>query len=153
MKKSEWINGNKMRFESSHKTFNDQTNIISTGNIIANTQYGSYVRPYTETECNGFTNEEGHLQDFDLEPFIRNFQTSSSTIKEIKTICRFRTAILYAFFHRNREGKRIVHGYILTSAPSNTAKTLMLFLERSSTKSLDILHEAGKYISNGRDKQ
>ena len=47
MREKEWVNGNKMKIETGHKTFDRQTNIISTGNIIANTLWGFFIRPYT----------------------------------------------------------------------------------------------------------
>ena len=69
MKKREWENPNKMRFESEFKTFNKQVNLITTGNAICNTQMSMFIRPYKETKCNGFENPEGHLMRWDLQYF------------------------------------------------------------------------------------
>jgi len=66
MKKIEWINGNKMKFESPHKTFNNYVTCISAGNVIGGGQTSGFVRGYEETECNGFENPKGHLQEWDL---------------------------------------------------------------------------------------
>lgn len=43
MKKIEWLNNNKMKFESEFKTFNKATNLITTGNVISNTQFSSFI--------------------------------------------------------------------------------------------------------------
>jgi hypothetical protein len=86
VKQKEWINGNHMKFESLHKTFNLQVDCISTGNVIGDVQYSSFVRPRDELECNGFVNEPGHLQEYD------------------------------AIFHYSyNKGERIIHGVILTT--------------------------------------
>lgn len=66
MQKVTWDNPNKMHIESEYKTFNKQTNYIGTGNVIANTQFSTFVRPFTETKCNGYDFQEGHLQNYDL---------------------------------------------------------------------------------------
>ena len=39
-------NGMKMILNTDFKKFNKQTNYISNGNVIANTQYSNYIRPY-----------------------------------------------------------------------------------------------------------
>ena len=69
MKKIEWLTHNRMKFESEHKTFNRQTQCISTGNIVSNTLLGWYIRPFNETKCNGFDFEPGNLQKADLKTF------------------------------------------------------------------------------------
>lgn len=47
--------GNHMVFDSPHKGFNKQVDGISTGNVMGDVQLSGFVRPYNETECNGFT--------------------------------------------------------------------------------------------------
>lgn len=94
MKKITWDNPNKMHFDSEFKTFNKQTNVISTGNVFANTQTSLFIRPYNETECNGRENPKGHLMNFDLQ----TFRSIPEPIREIiydKT--RERSVILYKF--------------------------------------------------------
>lgn len=70
MKKAKFTaDGMKQIINSGYKLFDKQTNDISVGNIIANTEFGNFIRPWKETECNGRTNPPGHLTKFDLEAF------------------------------------------------------------------------------------
>lgn len=106
----EWSkNGNKMIIHSDFKEFNKQTNCISNGNIIANTMYGNYIRPYSETKCNGQEWEQGHLFNYDLKYFNinENYKEYIKTLGEqgIK-------AILYEIFiYRN--GKKDILGWLI----------------------------------------
>ena len=65
----EWTkNGNKQKIESPHKTFNLRTNLIDNeSNLITNTQTATYIRAYSETNCNGYKYECGCLQNIDLK--------------------------------------------------------------------------------------
>ena len=58
-------NGNKMIINSKFKEFNKQTNLITSGNVIANTMWGLYIRPWSETESNGLTFKEGEIFEQD----------------------------------------------------------------------------------------
>ena len=49
MKEKQWLNGNKMKINTGHKTFDKQTTYITEGNVLAATQYGSHIRPYNLT--------------------------------------------------------------------------------------------------------
>ena len=144
-KKTEWINGNKMRFESKHKTFNRQTNIISTGNIIANTEYGSFIRAHNNVmNPVGEKREPGFLQDFDLRPFKESLWLSYRIEKKVKEYLKKRYGILYCFFHYGP--KRIIDGFVLTDDDHN-------FIEHWSVnyhwRAENAVWEAIKYIANG----
>lgn len=65
------------------KRFDAQTNCISTGNVLANTQMSIFIRPYAQTQCNGFDFPEGHLMDVDLKMFGR-YSLPSDIEKEIR---------------------------------------------------------------------
>lgn len=65
-------NGMKMLIDSGFKEFDKQTNLITSGNCISDTQYSNYIRPYNETECNGNKFNEGHLFNYDLQAFSIN---------------------------------------------------------------------------------
>ena len=66
-KKLEWdYEKDRQIIESEHKTWNQSTLVVSTGNIISPGFWGRCVRAYNETECNGRDWELGHLQNFDL---------------------------------------------------------------------------------------
>ena len=61
MKSRTWDNPNKMHFESDYKLFNKQTNVISRGNVIANTQYSTYIRPYSKIKNYGYVGKKENL--------------------------------------------------------------------------------------------
>lgn len=69
MKPCTWDNPNKMHFDSDFKTFNKQTNIISHGNVWANTQTSSYIRPWKEVKNGGYIGQPGDFLKYDLRLF------------------------------------------------------------------------------------
>ena len=150
MKQKEWIHGNKMRFDSLPKTFNRQTRCISTGNVIADTQLSYYIRPYTETECNGRTNPPGHLQDFDLKAFDMRLPTY--IIRRVRELTRDRAAILYHFFYYSGDG-RIDVGAVLTTTSDEGNKLLVTWYLGHREKRASALDEAIKYITNREDSE
>lgn len=145
MKKATWDNPNKMHFESPHKTFNRQTVSISPGNVIAPTQYSSYIRPYMETWCNGRTWEEGVLQKADL----KYFSTIPSSIRrEIEKLTHDEDSILYTFFHRSGE-RLILDGIVLTTRVYIHVKT---WFTNPTWKAHEAVCEARRYIADGLDE-
>lgn len=143
MKKIAWKNPNKMIFESEHKTFNKQCDYISTGNVCSNVQTSSFIRPYYQLECNGFTNPFGHLQNFDLLNFPEINGYLLNTVKRLTN--ENNGAILYKFFHVSN-GTKTIHGYILTDTKYNY---LQLFNHNQSVKSYSVLSECKKYVCSG----
>ncbi len=98
MKESKFSkDGMKQIIDSGWKLFDKQTNCITSGQCIANTQFSMCIRPWKETECNGFTNPEGHLLDFDLKPF-RNYHIPESIKQLLMDKEREKSVILYMFF-------------------------------------------------------
>ena len=86
-------NGMKMLINSDYKTFNKQTNLITNGNVISNTQYSNYIRiAYIDYDLKHF-----NIDDF-LSEFIRNL-TSDFT--------------LYEFFIRDTKGNKNVVGHLV----------------------------------------
>jgi len=143
MKDHKWVTPNRQLFESEHKTFNRQTNLIDTGNVYSNTQTSSYVRPYSETECNGFTRPPGHLRDFDL----KGFDHMPHRVKcYILSVTQDRPVIVYKFFHHTNRG-RITHGWVITTTAPEYRK-LMSFVTGPTWKSESVIAEAIKYITN-----
>jgi len=143
MKEIKWATPNRMEFKSLHKTFNKQVTCISTGNQLGGTVSSSYIRPYNKTKCNGFKYPPGQLQEYDLNCLVKEAPNSAKD-----WICRNgrdKTFILYVFFHRNGNGKKIIHGAIITDDHHNHMVT---FYCRSGAKSKSILDEAKKYITN-----
>lgn len=100
-------NGMKMIINSDFKEFNKQTNYIGSGNVIANTMWGNYIRPWNETiNPVGQVVPEGHLFNFDLQYFHIN-----NAMKEyIKSLNR--KVVLYEIFiYRN--GKKDIIGWLI----------------------------------------
>lgn len=143
-KKITWINPNKMEFISAHKTFNRQVNYISTGNVVANTQYSNHVRAYGEIECNGFTNPPGHLQNWDL---TKNIVVMPYYIREeVRKLTHENGGIIYNFHHWNRD-KRIDDGFVLTTQHDDY-KLIKVWYVNSNWRAKAAVDEAIKYITN-----
>ncbi len=83
---------------------------IMTGNVIGTAQISCYVRAYNKTECNGFTRAPGHLQDYDLNGFIKNFPEQVKN--KIRSYAQTNKVVAYKFRHFNGQHE-IVHGYII----------------------------------------
>ena len=145
MKKREWENPNKMRFESEFKTFNKQVNLITTGNAICNTQMSMFIRPYKETKCNGFENPEGHLMRWDLQ-YFSNIPQNIRKILEDKN--RQESYILYRFFiHKNGEIEDV--GYVVTDYNHNyVTKSIICYYGSNYQKRESAINECIKYICN-----
>ena len=87
--------GTRQLIDSGWKEFDKQTNLITTGNAVLNTQHSSFIRPWSETECNGHTFPEGALMRSDLSTF-RSVPLSILEIIEDKN--RRDGVILYEFW-------------------------------------------------------
>ena len=144
MRKIEWENPNKMKIDTGHKTFDAQTNVISTGNIIANTMKGFHIRAFNDCH-NGFENKaSGHLQDWDLDKFDYIPQGWKDRMRYENPNQKF---ILYEIFHYSNDNK-IVHGLILTDNDKNHIST---YCARAGyNKSYDILFTVRDYLCNNQ---
>lgn len=103
---------------SGHATFDKAANhrvhgYVGTGNVESNVQASSFIRPWTETECNGHSFPPGHLHDTDIAQFARLL--SSADRAKIDALTRDRPAIAYVFFHYVGR-RRVMHGWIVTDA-------------------------------------
>ena len=134
MKKYEWINGNKMKFESGFATFDKQTNYISKGAVISNTQYSSYIR-----------GNEFKAYDLKLFKNLPNF------IRNIVNQINYQT-ILYEFSHTSyhedyytgKSKHKIIDGYVLTTTDGHLISKWVL---GKTFKSELAINEAIKYIT------
>ena len=92
--------GMKMLIDSGYKLFDEQTNYIGTKNVIANTQYSLFVRPYNEvmTEFQNF--KPGELMKADLDFFAGSIPREIRAKIEDKQ--RVEPYILYEFFVTRR---------------------------------------------------
>lgn len=148
MKEKTWDNPNKMHFDSPHKTFNKQCTLISTGNQIGNVVYSNYIRPYGETECNGFTNPPGHLQDWDLTKNIV-VKLPYNIREQVRNLTHDNGGIIYDFHHWNGGmgsfSKKIVDGFVLTTKDYKLIKVWYVNRDWRARAAVD---EAVKYITN-----
>ena len=134
MKKYEWINGNKMKFESGFSTFDKQTNYIGKGAVISNTQYSNYIR-----------GNEFRYYDLELFHNLPNF------IRDILNQINYQT-ILYEFSHTSyhedyytgKSKHKIIDGYVLTTTDGHLISKWII---GKTFKSELAVNEAIKYIT------
>lgn len=100
--------GSRMILDTKLKTFNTQTDLITIGNVIADTQYSNYIRPYNEMECNGRTQPKGELRDYDLQFFTLNEKVRNYVLKHTEN----ENGILYQFHFYNARKEKIIIGWI-----------------------------------------
>lgn len=120
MKKAEFNKrGTKMLVDTGWKTFDRQTNCITTGNAVCNTQMSTYIRPFSETECNGRVFRPGELMAFDLKPYVR-YGIPESILSLLEFKGRKESRILYMFFTRPRgsDGLRPFLWVLTTKEPN-----------------------------------
>lgn len=125
------------------KIFDKQTNLISTGNVMANTQFSSFVRPYNKTEVNGKTREPGALMCFDLQEFHKLPKAIDDLIRDVN---RKDSVILYEFHYYSNKRKLIV-GYIITDRYYNLLHKHVNY-GFHGIRRLSCLNEVLKYITN-----
>jgi len=142
----EWATPNRMKFESEHKTFNRQVDCISSGNVIGHVQLSGYVRPRNETECNGFTFEKGHLQEYDLGWLAEKFPNYVKEFIRKLDYAEDHSVIAYEFRHWNGR-KKIIHGHVVTTGGDNGHKVLRKWYG-DRLKSKSVIDEAITYITD-----
>jgi hypothetical protein len=113
MKEIRWDNPNKMHMESGFKLFDKQTNLISTGNVFANTQRSVYIAPWKETKRNYRDWKEGELTKADLKFGGFDGNLPSCIKRIVYDQNRTGKIILYAF-RVFKNGIEDVVGYVVT---------------------------------------
>src|SRR5208282_1579546 len=94
--------------------FDNQCLHLTSGNHWGNCQFSTYVRPVSETECNGRTLPVGELFEFDMKAFTTMPPSVRSSIRAMN-----RTVVVSEIRHylsSLSQGRKIVHGYIVTDA-------------------------------------
>ncbi len=141
MKKREWVNPNRMKIDTMHKKFNQQTNFIGPGQVVSDTQFSLIVRAWNDTEGYGGTIfEPGHLQNFDLEHFFLPHHVNEA----VKRYAKHQAVTVYEFMHYNGD-KRITHGYVITDSRD---RLLNFFITGPTMKSGSVIHECIQYVSH-----
>ena len=142
-KKREWLTPNKMKISTGHGRFDQQTKVISVGNVINDTQLGMFIRPFNLTKSPaGGEVKPGELRDYDLRffeglPRVMLVAVEGYTLDE--------PVILYEFRHWNGE-KKVVHGYVITT--SDGSRTLFHFVTGPTYKSKRVIKECVKYVAD-----
>lgn len=127
-------NGMKMIIDSGFKEFDKQTNCLSRGNAIANTQYSNYIRPYYETKNPvGQEVEKGFLRDYDLKYFSLNKMTNSFR-DWLDNITKNDKVMIYEYFIYRNKQKEVI-GWLVQS--ENTKKIIGREYCRFSTVRVD----------------
>ena len=112
MEKARWDNPNKMHIESGFKTFDKQTTLITTGNVIAPTQTSWFIRPYNEIINGGYEGKPGDFLAYDLKHFVDPIPKRMKDVLLDKA--RTESYILYKFFVMRKDKTTDVIGYVLT---------------------------------------
>ena len=148
MKKLEWINGNKARIETGHKTFDRQCESVMCGQLLGTCQFSWCIRPVDEVECNGRHFDRGHLRQFDLKGF-GNLPYPTHRCLDAITV----PVILYKFRHwgkligRNLH-QEVVDGYVITTY-GEEHRVLHTFAYRA--KGYQIIDWVLPYISDQKE--
>lgn len=153
MKKAEFNKrGTKMLIDTGWKKFDRQTNCITTGNAVCNTQISSFIRPYSDTECNGFTFKPGELLEADLKPF-RKYNIPERILSSLDRTDREDDRILYMFFTTKLGSTKADPFLWVVTTPGPARRKLvdrhvcLRFGERY-TKRMDAATEILKYITD-----
>lgn len=147
MKQATWDNPNKMHMDSGFKLFDKQTNLISTGNVMSNTQRSFFIAPWNETSRNGKTDwEPGHLCKADMH-FGRFDGDLPKKIREILfDKDRKESVILYAFRVWKKDYED-VFGYVVTNTKHEHIYHTVVCEGNCSYHKRDLaLQEAMKYV-------
>jgi hypothetical protein len=84
---------------------------ISQGNVISDAQHSRFIRPRSQTECNGFHNAPGALQRFDFDGFGPNLPGFVRQAVEEHLATAY--GVLYHIRHYDRR-RLVSHGWFLT---------------------------------------
>lgn len=119
----------KTDFITGIKSFDKKTGFgdsILQGNCTTDGLCSSFIRPYSEVECNGFTRKPGELRQFDLDQF-RNYRIPFEV-----QLCLDRhkneKLVLYVIrTYRTKNGSPTIHGWIITTSYETEYELVMQF--------------------------
>lgn len=135
---------------SAHGTFNLKADLIMAGNVSSNVQSSTFVRARQQLECNGFTNEPGHLQEFDLKGFSGSARDMGPVLEYIRRDPFFEsnTAIAYRFHHFDGKARQL-HGVIITDEHHRIVRRFDRedLVGRRSAKSASVLDFCKQFVA------
>ncbi len=152
MKKAKYNKtGTRMIVDTGWKEFDRQTNCITTGNAVCNTQISSFIRPYSDTECNGFTFKPGELLEADLKPF-QKYDIPDRILGRLDGTDRKDDLILYMFFTTKRGSIKVDPFLWAVTTPGPACRVLLEYvvvheIGTSSIKRWNAAEEIIKYIT------
>jgi hypothetical protein len=103
-----------MVIDTGCSAFDSQCSHLTSGNHWGNCQFSTFVRPISETECNGRGVPAGELFDFDIKAFTMMPPYVRAAIRAMN-----RTVVVSEIRHHSGSHRlecKIVHGYIVTDA-------------------------------------
>lgn len=155
MKYATWDNPNKMHIDTGYKLFDRQTNVISHGNVFANTQASYIIRPYLETECHGKEYKPGELAKHDLEMIFGKslwdyHNLVPWTMRRVIENGKRDYAVYLYEFRVWKSGKKRVIGFVLTDENYNLIDYRAVNYHRDSSylKRHYTIMEAARYVCN-----
>jgi hypothetical protein len=123
--------------------FDSQCSHLTSGNHWGNCQFSTFVRPVSETECNGRTVPAGELFDFDMKAFTMMPPYVLAAIRVMN-----RRVVVSEIRHHigsDKLGRKIVHGYIVTDA---VGRLIRIFQTTGGPSSERILSTVLPYIAD-----
>lgn len=147
--------GTRMLVDTGWKEFDRQTNCITTGNAVCNTQISSFIRPYSDTKCNGFTFKPGELLEADLKPF-RKYDIPDRILGRLDRTDREDDLILYMFFTTKRGSTKADPFLWVVTTPGPASHRLVEYavvheIGTSSIKRWNAKDEIIKYITENEN--
>lgn len=147
--------GTRQLVDTGWKEFDRQTNCITTGNAVCNTQISSFIRPYSDTKCNGFTFKPGELLEADLKPF-KKYDIPDRILGRLDGTDREDDLILYMFFTMKRGSTKVDPFLWVVTTPGPACLKLVEYavvheFGTSLVKRWDAKNEILKYITGDKN--
>ena len=151
MKQAKWdYENDRQIIETGHKGFDEQTNLLTDGNILANTMAGRYIRGANNVAHwkKGESYPVGHLQEFDIS-YFDYFGIPKRIRTHVKSVLQDDSGWLCCLFHTNRNHKMVVHGWVLCS---RDAELMDYWVTGPTYKSYNVVLEAIPYVTNKEEE-
>lgn len=144
------------------KAYDGSGGTFMTGNVSSNIQQSWFVRPVSQTECNGKQHVPGHLRNFDLIGLREKVgridgarQALSWFDEETEKVPAGESSILYMVFHGmpdrgTKDSNKLIHGWIHTDVYGNLLNQSVL---DNSPKSHLVIDKARQVFTHDRSNE
>ena len=152
MKQAKWdYENDRQIIETGHKGFDSQTNLLTHGNILANTMAGRHIRSYNDIKHwkEGESYPPGHLQEWDIE-YFDYFDIPKYIRKHVCSMLIDQPGWLYCFYHYNRKRKKVIHGWMLSDKQHNL---MDYWVTGPTQKSWNVVYESIPYVANREEEK